>query len=70
VIRNKLLGLHGIAMGFLNNRHRNKAETFFDLADKISEELKIAQRGFESALGVIDKINDLFPEELIDEFDW
>jgi len=69
-IRCNLLILHGIAMDFLNNGHRNKAQAFFDLAEEISEELKIAQRGIESALEIIEKINAQFPEELIDEFDW
>jgi hypothetical protein len=69
-IRTKLLELHGIAMDFLNNGYRSKAKEFFDLAEEISEELQIAQRGIESALEIIEKINAQFPDEMIDEFDW
>lgn len=42
----------------------------FDLAEEISEELQIAQRGVESALEIIEKINAQFQKKLIDEFDW
>jgi len=69
-IRNKLLELHGVAMDFLNNGHINKGQEFFEMADEIYEDLKIAHKGIESALAIFEKINSQFPEELLDDFDW
>lgn len=68
-IRTDMLRLHALAMQVINEGSRGKVLEMFDLVDDVQDQVSTLMEALDRIQDVLDKLNEIRPESLDDDFD-